>query len=150
MGRCSSPAFLYVCHTLCGPPDPLCAGWLCFSCSVFLHKAEQLRGRLILSLTWLEGEVSGKEGCKIAFTARWRGGGRWAQEAQAAVQQLQEALAPLEAHLAPRTFVAGQALSLADLVLAADLRPAFQQASPAPRPSGNDATNTCPTRVTAD
>ena len=70
----------------------------------------------------------------MAFAAMWTGGGWWSQEAQAAVQLLQEALTPLEAHLGPRTFVAGHALSLADLVLAADLRPAFQQAIPRPAP----------------
>ncbi len=51
------------------------------------------------------------------------------QEAEAAAQQVAEGLAGLEAHLASRTYVAGDALSLADLVVAADLKPAFEQVS---------------------
>lgn len=54
---------------------------------------------------------------------------------------MQETLKPLEAHLASRTFVAGNALSLADLVVAADLRPAFQQV----RMHSDALTLQCPT-----
>lgn len=53
----------------------------------------------------------------------------WAQEADAARQRLIQAASALEAHLAGRTYVAGHSLSLADLVLAADLKPAFEQVS---------------------
>ena len=49
------------------------------------------------------------------------------QEAGAASQQLMQAATALEAHMAGRTYVAGQQLSLADLVLAAELKPAFEQ-----------------------
>jgi glutathione S-transferase len=49
------------------------------------------------------------------------------QEAGAARQQLIQAATALEAHMVGRTYIAGQQLSLADLVLAADLKPAFEQ-----------------------
>ena len=49
------------------------------------------------------------------------------QEAGAARQQLIQAATALEAHMAGRTYIAGQQLSLADLVLAAELKPAFEQ-----------------------
>lgn len=45
-------------------------------------------------------------------------------------QQLVATLAGLEAHLSARTYVVAHSLSLADLVLAADLKPAFEQVGP--------------------
>jgi glutathione S-transferase len=55
------------------------------------------------------------------------------QEAEKETQLLLKGLASLDAHLQSRIYLAGHALSLADVILCCDLRPAFEKVCPLAR-----------------
>ena len=52
---------------------------------------------------------------------------RCMQEAEREVQLLLKGLGALDAHLQSRTYLAGHALSLADVILCCDLKPALEK-----------------------
>ena len=65
------------------------------------------------------------------------------QDLEAAGERLVASLAPLEAHLQHRTFVAGQELSLADVALTVDLRTAFEKVHSLSSPMGPHSAMPC-------
>lgn len=81
-------------------------------------------GKALQTAATIDSWIEYSANAIVASTLAWRTAGS-AKDADATLQQLQSAIAVLDVHLADRTFVAGNSLSLADIVLAVDLLPAF-------------------------